>query len=210
MNYSKDGSLFAAVNRLGVWVWDTTTNSLVASLPSEAIPNITDCCLFAHGLAFSPDGHHIAFPDPILDRFYVWDIEEGLSVLEFNGEWQVEEVRQIAFHPIQSNVVVTANGGHIGIPVWDIETGKMELYLDGHAPNDGLVNVILNRDGTLVAASSIDGWLEFWEIDNPQAIHQISDAQISISGFTMAFNPSFTMISLMSAHIISIWGVVDR
>lgn len=207
MSFSQDGEVFSIVNQSGLWIWNTADHELLDLLVSESI-NMSDYAYFGQGLAFSSDGQTIAFADPFEDRFFLWEIGQNSSPTQIDGIYLGGEIRDIAFHPTENDILITANAYYDGIPVWNIVDQQVSIFLQGHSNNDGgMVDVEYTRDGTLIASSTVDDWLEFWIPDNSEPIHTIENISGNSSGFTFGYNSSNTLLAVFSTNSIGLWGI---
>lgn len=119
--FSPDGLTLASAGRVEARIWDSVTGRLLLKLAERN---------FMTGVAFSPDGQHVAvshipvfFPKGGVD---VWRLENGRGLQTLRG--LSSQVTQVFLSPDGKRIAALAQNWQIGI--WELETGKLLRVLD--------------------------------------------------------------------------------
>jgi WD40 repeat protein/class 3 adenylate cyclase len=164
--YSPDGSRLAVAldtvtGTAGqVELWDTATGERVLVLPERF-------SLFRNGLAFSPDGAHLATGWSGASRAAVWDSASGERLFSLG-----DATNRIGYSS-DGRRLLTATGG-AKANMWDAAGGEDLLTLKGHS---GLVLAVAESPGCAgppqqpfewcgrwLASVGIDGTLRLWDV----------------------------------------------
>jgi WD40 repeat protein len=183
MAWSPDGSRLATASghfdeKLqyfgAVKVWDAQTGQEVRTIVELTRP--------AASVTFSPDGSRLACviregagqvtKGQEFGEVKAWDARSGQEVLTLkgHGDW----VRGVAWSP-DGTLLAAGSGepapagprkqGHGEVKVWDAQTGKVVLTLQGHPDlTDVLSEVAWSPDGRRLAGGSLpDGTVRIWD-----------------------------------------------
>ena len=144
--YSSDGSRFAVLNEIGVFLYDAATYKEIALLTGHADP--------INSIAFSPDSR--LFASASWD-VRVWDAETGEHRHTLTGH--SDRVHFITFSP-DGKTLASASWD---IRLWDIENGKHRATLTGHEGNVYSAVVAFSPDGKTLAGSGWNSKIRLWD-----------------------------------------------
>jgi len=156
LEFSPDSSLFAVCNK-DIYIYNVTTNELYASIISENYKKMD----------FSPDGKYLAYSEK--DTVFLWDIQQKKVIRELTGDpepilpnsgWF--PIQTIKFHP--SGKLLAVGSFRQTIALWNIETGKIDSYLNkenGSPPDD----IKFSNDGKLLAVRSM-GFVQLFNVSD--------------------------------------------
>jgi WD40 repeat protein/serine/threonine protein kinase len=110
-----------------------------------------------HGVAFSPDGKHLASASQ--DKTVkVWDVASGKELLTLTGH--TSAVSCVAYSP-DGKRLATGSRGPQHVRIWDAASGQELLTLNG--PSGPVIGVTFSRDGKRLACVSVDGTITTWD-----------------------------------------------
>lgn len=148
-SWSRDGTRYAAVSSLRVWVWDVKTGKAFGpDVPAHGA-NITELVFCSDGRLFTASDDHTV---------RAWDPATGkeLMNLPMNG-W----VRGMAVS--RDGSLVAGNALRDDFRVWDAKTGKQVFKLHGHGQMGGLRKVRFSADDQRLVSFGDDSYLRVWD-----------------------------------------------
>ncbi|MEA5359161.1 pentapeptide repeat-containing protein [Amycolatopsis sp., V23-08] len=165
-------------------------------LPSPPVPARTSIHLLTEqssalrGVAYSPDGTHIATASGD-NTARIWDTTTGEHQLTLTGH--TNEVNAVAYSPDGTHIA-TASADD-SARTWNTTTGEHQLTLTGHT--GPIWGVAYSPDGTHIATASADGTARTWNTTT-------GEHQLTLTGHTrpiwgVAYSPDGTHIATASA-----------
>ena len=152
--FSPDGSLLAIFGlEEEIRIWDVNSEVFLANIPVKT-----------KVAAFSPDGKYFAYAKG--DSVFLWDVDQRKVSLELTGDPQHPitgnlRVTGIAFHP--NSRILAVGSYRRTIALWDIETGKIQSYLDLKESYYPTI-VSFSHDGNSLAATTRDIKDQFYKV----------------------------------------------
>jgi WD40 repeat protein len=122
-------------------------------------------------VAFSPDGSRVA-ASSMDGTMTLWDVQSGREALK--KKWAATtSLMSVAFSPDGKRIVSAAlvPGKPAEVKVWDAATGQEILPLAGHP--GWVSSATFSRDGSQVAAASIDGSVTVWDTEKGRKMFSI-------------------------------------
>jgi WD40 repeat protein len=148
--FSRDGKLLATASEdHTVKIWKGATGSLIRTFDKHPY--------WVTGLAFAPDGRHIASGGwGGTGAIYIWDPYTGEVRHQFDRD--TDSVRDLLF--LSDDTLVTACGDN-RVKFIDLQTGEQRMRFEGHT--DAVECLAANSDGKLlVSGGRYDHSLRFW------------------------------------------------
>lgn len=143
---SPDGSLLAAGDDSGnVQLWEMESGGLKSVIPADAGS--------VQAIAFRPDGGTIAISNDD-EEIYLVSLAAGKVTAELEGHDDL--VNSLAFTPNGQHLV--SAGNDLSIRWWDVNVRKEKKALT--ESTDKLLCMALSSDGTLVALSTVDVYID--------------------------------------------------
>ena len=177
VQYSPDGTLFAAAGTAGIWLYDGTTHQVEnSSDSSESSPIdrgrlerdrngevalLTDHTEGVVSVSFSPDGSTLASASD--DRkVRLWDVETGALKQTLTGDmdWGHDWITSVAFSP--DGRTLAGGSASKTVRLWDTITGDQIRELTGHT--SWATSVSFSADGRTLASGSWDGTMLLWKV----------------------------------------------
>jgi len=101
-------------------------------------------------------------------------VDNSLQTFEahcgLNKEGHVNEVYNVATHPIHTNLVASG-GSDEKAYLWDLESMKIELECTGH--KDSVLFTMFNKDGKLLATVDMAGLVQVWKVEDKKLLCQL-------------------------------------
>jgi WD40 repeat protein/serine/threonine protein kinase len=176
--FSPDGTRVASLSHHSVRVWDATTAVEIRTLGQPGHPN-------RYGLAFSPDGVHVAVTTQAKDRpVVIWNVETGHPDKVFTGHNAL--VKNVAFGP--GGRLIASGAGDLvrnepgEVRVWESASGREVFDLRGHT--DPIYGVAFTPDGRRLMSASQDHTVKVWDLETGQealTIRAHTDAVTSLA-----------------------------
>jgi tRNA A-37 threonylcarbamoyl transferase component Bud32 len=201
--FSPDGTRIASGSSdKTVKVWDAQTGQQLLDLKGHTGP--------VYGVAFSPDGQRLASGSRggrdaggrlLRTEVKVWDAQTGQQVLELKGHTTgVDFSPGVAFSPDGQRLASASGGGWDAqgkplpgeVQVWDAQTGKELLTLQGQA--GPVYSVAFSPDGTRLASGA--GWVnkpgevKVWDAQTGQHLLELKGHTGGV--YSVAFSPDGT------------------
>ncbi len=182
LSWSPDGEMIAATyfdNKCVIL--DSEDGTLIKEIDMGQF--VTRCDGFApdgtvplRAIAFSPDGEYLATGgDDLVVR--VFDTENWELKRTFIGH--SGSILCLQFSPDSrylasgsgTDKVIPQNAGENLTRIWDMETGRQTLVLEGH--KDGVLAIEWNENGSIIATASDDRTLRIWSFPEGEEIKQM-------------------------------------
>jgi WD40 repeat protein len=160
--WSPDGRFLAAGSTV-IDLWDTQSWRKAKTMGGHAGE--------IRGLAFSPDGHHLATAS-IDTTARIWDVDTGERTWTLrteavnlpregpSGDPVRLPVLAVAFSPDGKRLVT--GGTDRTVRLWDVASGKLLQTLTGHSMT--VTGVAFLEDGKRIASSSLDHTIRLWDV----------------------------------------------
>jgi WD40 repeat protein len=160
--------------RRDVRVWNLPSGQELLALPPDTGQ--------AGGLAFSPDGKHLACG--IEKTVEVWDVSAGRKVLSLQGHrnW----ITGLAYSPDGGRLASSSHDGTVR--TWDTATGEQVLTLT--RPKETLSGVAYSPDGERLAVGGWGRMVQVWNAATGEEIFTLKGHRGPVSG--VAFSPLST------------------
>jgi WD40 repeat protein len=193
--FSADGRRLAAVDgNATVWIWDTHTGQVLATLDRYA-PGVRH-------LAFSPDGQALVWASGY--RVWRWDANAEsapgpaftlplpVSVLAFSPDG-----RLLAAGSQQPLVRRPAFAAGSQVAVWDFASGQLAHTFAGHG--DAVYALAFSPDGHWLASGGLDTLIRLTDVNRATATRVLVGGHTSV--VDLAFSPDGqTLYSLAAAY----------
>lgn len=158
--FSPDSQRFAMGNKQGqVSMWDIESQQRLFAIPPTGL---------ARYLSFSPDGKRLAVSRLTQHSVDIITIPDGIvaTTLKLAGPFSP---RGTDWHPDGKHLVVGA-GQDVGIRIWNVDTGTVELEIDLGAVID---TVAFHPSGDWILSNGWDGYLRLWDFHSGQQMLQL-------------------------------------
>jgi WD40 repeat protein/serine/threonine protein kinase len=199
--FSPDGKYLVTGNAHGkLQVWDARNGSPVGTLGTH------DRKMRVRGVAFSHDGLHLASAGTGGDgKVYLWDatrLEEKQEGRTLNAQNRGNGLT-VAFSP-DGRRLVTGGEKHTA-KIWDVETGRKLITLEGH--NGDVCAVAFSPDpgGRWVASAGEDSTVKVWDSHTGELLKSFRGHTALVG--TLAFLDGQTLISGSRDHTIKFWDL---
>jgi WD40 repeat protein/predicted Ser/Thr protein kinase len=196
---SADGRMLASAGFDGVVkVWDSTTGKELRTLPAPLLGGVT------LGVAFSPDGRHLASSVMHLlgCEVRIWNVDTGKLVQTLRGGRL--PIHGLAYSPDGRSL---ATGGWDGtVKLWDTSTGKEMATLRGHA--DIIQTVVFSPDGTSLASASWDGTVKVWNPATATLQQTLRGSGAAL--YALAYSPDGQSLAAAGFEgVVRVWDVAN-
>ena len=191
MAVSPDGSLLAASTRDPTpKVWDAATGREVLKLWGHT-GNV-------FGIAFSPDGKHLATGSPEDNTAKVWDVATGEVLITLTGH--EDGVFSVAFSTDGTRLATTS--WDRTAKVWDLASGQVVSTLTGHT--DDVNDVAFDPNGNYIATASRDGTARLWDPATGQELFTLRGHTSTVSALNIS--PDGTRLATASTDgTVKLW-----
>ena len=190
IKFSPDGTQFAVVSSIGIWLYDARTY--------EEIALLTGHTGWVQAVAFSPDSMTLASVS--LDRTVrIWDAKTGQYRTTLYGHENF--VYSVAFSP-DGKTIASASSNEIRL--WNANTGRQENVLARHAR--WTYALAFSPDGKILASGDSEGDIQLWD---PSAGKLMQTLETNL-GFLygLVFSPDgATLAASGSGTTILLWDV---
>ena len=201
--FSPGGSLLAMAgqNTDAVVVWDTRTGQIVAT---PTVEHNTDGPSQVLSVAFSPDGERLA-------ASFVWSPKELwlLSTDDWTAITQYEIPADAETIEAPSDNLVYTPDGETLIATDFLSFGEGRIvFMDGStlelldeipdAHGEGVAQIALNEEGTMLASAGLDGLVKVWDVENRTLVQQIPVSSDGTAVGGVAFTGDGTHLSVTS------------
>ncbi len=124
------------------------------------------------------------------DKARKWDVKNASIEMEYNGH----EKGIICFERINDKIIATGAGDG-KIMLWDESSGRIEKVIDAH--REPIFDLALSNDGKLLASSSWDGVINFWDTESWEKYQYIYNEGASAYSIEFASNDAYLVTGLL-------------
>ncbi|THH07064.1 hypothetical protein EW145_g3641 [Phellinidium pouzarii] len=195
---SDDGKLIASgSDDMSVRIWSAETGlaERQALIGHEGIVT---------SVAFSPAGPFVASGS--YDKtVMVWDLKTGM--LAYPALLHDEYVLSVAYSPTGAHLAASTAMNDCAIHIWEAATGlRAREPLRGH---EGTVNsLVYSRDGKRLASGSNDYKIIIWNVDQGEAILEMTEYQSNINVISFSTDDFGKYIASSNGNQICVWDSV--
>ena len=194
IEYSPDGTRLAVATSIGVWLYDTSTDTEF-NLLSE-VPD------YVQAIAFSPDGRTLASsgysPNDVIR---LWDTDTGKlrGTLEGYGE-----ILALAFSPDGTILASSERGADHLIRLWRVADQQLQNALFGHT--NWTYTLSFSPDGKTLVSGSSDHTVRLWDVHTGKLKHLLEEHRDDVNAVT--FSPDGKLLASASRDgTIQLWDV---
>ena len=194
IKYSPDGTRLAVATSIGVWLYDTFTDTEL-NFFSE-VPD------YVEAITFSPDGRTLASsgysPNHIIR---LWNTDTGKLRGTLNAN---EEILALAFSP--DGTVLASSGGEPDYPIrlWRVATRQLQDTLLGHT--DWTFALSFSVDGETLVSGSEDHTVGLWDVYTGELKGLLDEHRDDVN--SVAFSPDGKVLASGSSDgTIQLWNV---
>lgn len=152
IKYSPYGTRLAVATSIGVWLYDTSTDTELNLFSEE--PD------YVQAIAFSPDSSILAsggyLPNPVIR---LWDADTGKLRGTLDG---YEDVLTLAFSPDGTTLASSGGGPDYPIQLWNVATRQLRDTLLGHT--NWTFSLVFSADGKTLVSGSADNTVQLWDV----------------------------------------------
>ena len=195
VKYSPDGTRLAVATSIGVWLYDTSTDTELDLLSEE--PD------YVETIAFSPDSRILASsgysPNGIIR---LWDTDTGK--LHDTLDSYEEEISAFAFSPDGAILASSGGGPDFPIRLWRVADRQLQNTFFGH---DGWISALsFSADGETLASGSNDNTIRLWDVHTGKVRHLLKEHRDDVSSIAFSSDGK-TFASGSDDGTIRLWDV---
>ncbi len=194
IKYSPDGTRLAVATSIGVWLYDTFTDTEL-NFFSE-VPD------YVGAIAFSPDGRTLASSGYSPNRIIrLWNTDTGELCGTLDG---YEEILALAFSP--DGTVLASSGGEPAYPIrlWNVANRQLRDTLVGHT--DSTFALSFSADGETLVSGSEDHTVGLWDVYTGELKCLLEEHRDDVN--SVAFSPDGKVLASGSSDgTIQLWNV---
>lgn len=196
VKYSPDGTRLAVATSIGVWLYDTSTDTELDLLSEESD--------YVETIAFSPDSRTLASSGYWQNSIIrLWDTDTGKLRDTLAG--YEEEILVLAFSPDGAILASSGGGPDFPIRLWSVADRQLQNTLFGH---EGWISALsFSADGETLASGSDDNTIRLWDVHTGKVKNlleehrdDVSSVAFSSDGKTFASGSDDGTIRLWAAH----------
>jgi WD40 repeat protein len=160
------------------------------------------------GVAFSPDGRHLATVSggvlavPLVATkpgdLMIWDAKDGALIRSVRGH--DAPLTAVAYSP-DGRTLATSSWDRT-VMLWDAETGTRRSTLAGH--QDWVCHVVFDHTGNKLATAGADGTVRLWDVASGRSLASFRGHKQSVA--CVAFDPiDERLASASSDQTVKVW-----
>ena len=195
LSFSPDGKELAVACSLGIWIYDTESNSEITLITEKS---------GAFCIGISPGGTTLASGHS--GEIHLWDAvtkKHKFTISTTKISWRLGQVRSLAFSP-DGEIFASGDNGSDQIHFWDTVTGTYKWTLSDYKSE--ALSIAFSPDGnTLVSGHYYDKNILLWDITSYPIVSISPDSVPSLTvGEELAFDVNITNGKNLSGYQVTI------
>ena len=198
VQFSPDGARIASAEEYDIIkIWERSTGKEMITIEKERT-DVGPRGVWVRGLAFSPDGRHIASGGD--GEIGIWDVDSGAEVMTIAAAHK-DFLTDIAYSP-DGMRIVSCGSGDPRIRIWDAATGEEVMTLPTRNLSLGCVNY--DRSGDFIVSTGSNSTIDIWDAATGENVTTLRGHHRP--AYSAVFSPGGSrIISSGSDKTIKVW-----